>query len=152
MQCGEIIGAAAETEAPLTAEQQAWLLQLEEAKRLVEALPVVKSVELFFDDDDTNLNKVEATLWCCWSTNRLKRVKVACDKSGNKPTHLEAMRALHASIEKDHMCADHQHNPRAVAITFIRKMPFSELRGVTVKGAQRARASLKRSLTHAARS
>ena len=111
----EAIGAAAAEAAQLTPEQEAWLLELEEAKRLIEALPVIKSVELFFHDTDPNLNKVEVTLWCCWSSGRLKRAKVACDKSGEKPTHLEAMRRLYADIQKDHMLAGHQHDPRAVA-------------------------------------
>lgn len=110
----EAIGAAAAEAAQPTPEQDAWLLELEEAKRLIEALRVVKSVELFFHDADPNLNKVEATLWCCWSSGRLKRVKMACDKSGEKPTHLEAMRALHTKINKEHMCGDHQPDPRAV--------------------------------------
>ena len=111
----ETTGAAAAEAAQPTPEQDIWLLELEEAKRLVEALRVVKSVELFFHDATPNLNKVEATLWCCWSSGRPKRVQVACDKSGEKPTHLEAMRALHAKINKEHMHSGHQHDQRAIA-------------------------------------
>ena len=65
-------------ETPLEAE--VWLQQVEEQKRLIEALPVVKRLDFFCDDDNQNLNKVEATLWCCWAGGRLKRVKEACER------------------------------------------------------------------------
>ena len=40
-------------EAPL--ETEMWLQQVEEQKRLIEALPVVKRLDFFYDDDDQNL-------------------------------------------------------------------------------------------------
>ena len=46
-----------------------WLEQVEEEKRLIEALPVViGAVSFFYDDDVTNLNKVEALVGCCWAS------------------------------------------------------------------------------------
>ena len=57
-----------------------WLQQVEEEKRLIEALPVViGAVSFFYHDDVTNLNKVEALVGCCWANGQLKRVKVNCD-------------------------------------------------------------------------
>jgi hypothetical protein len=44
------------TDAPL--EMEVWLQQVEEQKRLIEALPVVKRLDFFYDDADQNLNKV----------------------------------------------------------------------------------------------
>ena len=92
-----------------------WLEQVEEEKRLIEALPVViGAVSFFYDDDVTNLNKVEALVGCCWASGRLKRVKVNCDETGLKPTHLEALRELRAKIMKEHMHEGHVHHPKAV--------------------------------------
>ena len=61
-----------------------------EQVHLIDALPYVQrgSFKIYESDQAANLNKVEATTWCCWSSGRLKRVKVACDKSGEKPTEL----------------------------------------------------------------
>ena len=47
--------------------EEEWLLQLEAEKRAIEQLPVVKgSVDFYYSDVSANLNKVEATVWCCW--------------------------------------------------------------------------------------
>ena len=100
-------------ETPL--ETEVWLQQVEEQKRLIEALPVVKRLDFFCDDNNQNLNKVEATLWCCWAGGRLKRIKESCDMTGAKPTHLEAARALRAAIIDKHACAGHVFDHRAVA-------------------------------------
>ena len=92
-----------------------WLQQVEEEKRLIEALPVViGAVSFFYHDVVTNLNKVQALVGCCWSSGQLKRVKVNCDETGLKPTHLEALRGLRMKIMEEHMCEDHVHHPKAV--------------------------------------
>jgi hypothetical protein len=106
-------------EPPIEVEKDAmdvWLLELEKVKLSIEALPFVQKVEFFCDDHDQNLNKVLATLWCCWdsSGSRFKRVFEACDKTGKKPSHLEAARALHANLVKKHGRADHVFDHRAV--------------------------------------
>jgi hypothetical protein len=76
-----------------------WLQQVEEEKRLIEALPVViGAVSFFYHNDVTNLNKVQALVGCCWASGQLKHVKVNCDETGLKPTHLEALRELRAKI------------------------------------------------------
>ena len=49
-------------------------------------------------DEAASLNKVEDTTWCCWSGSQFKCVKVACDETGNKPTHLEAARTQHLKL------------------------------------------------------
>lgn len=100
------------TDAPL--EMEVWLQQVEEQKRLIEALPVVKRLDFFYDDADQNLNKVEATLWCCWGGSQFKRVKEACDK-GAKLTHLEAASVLRNKIIEKHACAGHVFDHRAVS-------------------------------------
>ena len=87
---------------------------MQEEIRLIEALPVVQKVELFYGEA-ANSNKVEATLWCCWASDRFKRIKDQCTEDGTKPTHLEAARALREKITREHCCAAHQHHPRAVA-------------------------------------
>jgi hypothetical protein len=81
-----------------------WLQELETTKRLIEELPVVRDVTFFYHEDDPNLNYIQATLWCCWSGGRLKRLKEATDQTGKKPTHLEAAKALHDTIVKKHAC------------------------------------------------
>ena len=92
-----------------------WLEQVEEEKRLIEALPVVNgAVSFFYHNDITNLNKVQALVGCCWASGRLKRVMVNCDETGLKPTHLEALRELRAKIMKEHMHEGHVHHPKAV--------------------------------------
>ena len=92
-----------------------WLQQVEEEKRLIEALPVViGAVSFFYHDVVTNLNKVEALVGCCWANGRLKRVKVNCDETGLKPTHLEALRGLRMKIMEEHMCEGHVHHHKAV--------------------------------------
>ena len=76
-----------------------WLLQLEEQVRLIEALPFVKGQVKFYDSDKSaNLNKVEAVTWCCWGAGQFKRVMLACDESGKKPTHLEAATELRLKL------------------------------------------------------
>jgi hypothetical protein len=70
-------------ETPL--ETEGWLQQVEEQKRLIEALPVVKRLDFFCDDDNQNLNKVEATLWCCWAGGRYWR-KANTSGGGSRAT------------------------------------------------------------------
>ncbi|KOO35179.1 hypothetical protein Ctob_010692 [Chrysochromulina tobinii] len=96
-------------------EASIWLQQVEEEKRLIEALPVViGAVSFFYHDVVTNLNKVQALVGCCWASGQLKRVKVNCDETGLKPTHLEALRGLRMKIMEEHMCEDHVHHHKAV--------------------------------------
>ena len=92
-----------------------WLLELEKEKRLVEALPVVKGDIYFSYGDRANDNKAWANLWCCWAPAQrtFKPVAVACHEK-ERPTHLEALRALGAKIRNEHMCAGHVHAERAV--------------------------------------
>jgi hypothetical protein len=92
-----------------------WLQELEMTKRLIEELPVVRDVTFYYHEDDPNLNYIQATLWCCWSGGRLKRLKEATDQTGKKPTHLEAAKALHDTVVKKHACEGHPYHPRAVA-------------------------------------
>ena len=101
---------------PMSEEQLLWLVELEKELALVEQLAVVKSVSFIYSDKSHNLNKVQATLWCCWDGARrsFKQVLVACHEK-ERPTHFEALRKLHQTIREDHMCADHVHDPRAVA-------------------------------------
>ena len=98
-----------------TAEQQAWLADCEKEQRLVEAMAVVKSVSFIYSDVSFNLNKVQATVWCCWDGARrsFKQVPVACHET-ERPTHLEALVALRAKLEREHACAGHQWADRAV--------------------------------------
>lgn len=105
---------------PVELESEAmalWVLELEKVQLAIAALPFVQKVEIFSDDYDQNLNKIQATLWCCWdsSGSRFKRVIESCDKTGKKPTHLEAALALHTSLVKKHGCNGHVFDPRAVA-------------------------------------
>ena len=95
---------------------EAWLDALEEEKRLIEQLPVVKSVD-FIIGETANLTKVKATLWCCWEPgrSRLKEIHEACTEDNRKPSLLEAARAMRAKILEKHACASHAHDSRAVA-------------------------------------
>ena len=96
--------------------QELWLEQLETEKRSIEAMPVVKgSVDFFYSKESANLNKVQATVWCCWAAARrsFKQVVVACDDK-TRPTHLEALHELRAKLVTEHMCAGHVPNERAV--------------------------------------
>jgi hypothetical protein len=64
--------------------EEEWLVQLENEKRTIEELPVVKgAVDFFYSDVSVNLNKVQATVWCCWAGSQFKRVMVACDEKEN---------------------------------------------------------------------
>ena len=97
-------------------EMAGWLDEVATEQRLIEELPVVVGrVSFHYDDDVTNLNKVFVTVGCCWSSSRLLRVYDNCDESGEKPSHLEALRGLRAKITEKHMCAGHQHHPKAAA-------------------------------------
>lgn len=93
---------------------EVWLAELEDEKRLIEALSVVKSVR-FSSGETLNDNKCWANLLCCWSPSMrtFKSIAVACDER-SKPTHLEALRELHAKIVSEHCSEDHTHHPRAV--------------------------------------
>ena len=106
-----------ETDLP-TDEQEQWLQLVEEEKRLIEALPYVKGEVAFqMSEVKANLNKVVATVCCCWEPCRtgLKQIKDSCDETGKKPTHLEAQRALRQKLVQEHGGPDHTHNERAVA-------------------------------------
>ena len=94
-----------------------WLLALEEQVRLIDALPFVRtgSVTFYESDKAANLNKVEATTWCCWSGGKAKRVMVACDESGEKPTHLEAAMALRLKLIAEHGQEGHPVHSSAAA-------------------------------------
>lgn len=84
----------------------------------IQALPiVVGAVQFHFSDMSANLNKVIATVSCCWQPSRasFKQVAVCCDNTGSKPSHLEALRALHAKLVAEHACDGHMHHPLAVA-------------------------------------
>lgn len=77
---------------------------------------VVGLLQFHYHASSANLNKVLATVNCCWQASRsaFKQVCVACDDNGGKPTHLEALHALKAKIMREHMCDGHAHHPRAV--------------------------------------
>ena len=94
-----------------------WIEQIEEEKRLVEALNVVKGKVKFYYGENPNDNKVEASVWCCWDggNRTFRRVKEQCDKIGTKPTHLEALRALRVKILSEHACVGHVPHPRGDA-------------------------------------
>ena len=97
--------------------EEKWLAEVESEKHMIEEMPVVKgSVDFFYSDTSANLNKVQASVWCCWAPARrtFKQVLVACDEK-EKPTHLEALRALRAKLVSEHMCATHEPDERAVA-------------------------------------
>ena len=113
-------GPPVELEKPVEVENDAmnvWLQQLEHEKLAIEVLPFVKQVDFFCDAHSQNLNKVMATVWCCWDPSRrsFTRVFENCDQSGKKPTHLEAARALHSKlIDSKHARSDHVFDQRAV--------------------------------------
>lgn len=94
-----------------------WLRQLAATKDAIEALPYVKgAVGFIYCDESANLNKVHVAVWCCWEKSRrsFKHVYVACDDA-EKPTHFEALKALHDKLVREH--GDNRHVPdeRAVA-------------------------------------
>lgn len=95
--------------------QSTGLPEWRKEKRLIEELPFVKGdVVCQKHVVKANLNKVRATVTCCWeSGNCFKRVTVACDEK-EKPTHLEALMALRAKLIKEHGTAEHVPDPRAV--------------------------------------
>jgi hypothetical protein len=104
------------TDDQLTEAAELWLMQLAEEKRLVEALPFVKGEVAFHQSDiSANRNKVLATVWCCWEPARsaLKQIAECCNESGERPTHLEALRALREKLLKNHGCANHVVHERA---------------------------------------
>lgn len=93
-------------------DEAQWLEDVERACRAIEELPVVKgTVGFIYSDKSANLNKVQATVWCCWDSAKrsFKQVVVACDEK-DKPTHLEALRTLHAKLVAEHMGATHEHS------------------------------------------
>ena len=92
-----------------------WLQHLEEETRLIKALPCVQQVKLYDHDSDPNLNYIQATLWCCWQSGRFKQMKEATDQTGNKPTHVEAARALRGKIIEKHAYPGHAFDHRAIA-------------------------------------
>ena len=100
--------------AELSEAEEKWLGEVEKEVRLIEALPFVKGSVRFFESDvSANLNKVEVAVWCCWSGSSFKRPVVQCDETGEKPTHLEAARALRAKLLAEHGQAGHEIHPRA---------------------------------------
>ena len=111
-------GPPVELEKPFEVDTDAnWLEQLEQEKLEIEALPFVSKVDFFCDEHTQNLNKVIATVWCCWdsSSRSFKRVFENCDQSGKKPTHLEAARALRTKLlDSTHARTGHVFDHRAV--------------------------------------
>ena len=113
-------GPPVELEKPFEVDTDAmevWLEQLEQEKLAIEALPFVSKVDFFCDEHSQNLNKVIATVWCCWdsSSRSFKRVFENCDQSGKKPTHLEAARALRTKLlDSTHARTGHVFDHRAV--------------------------------------
>lgn len=101
-----------ETELPEALEQWATLVEAE--KRAIEELPFVKSVAFHYGDT-ANLNKVIATVWCCWQPSRqsFMQVPMACHVE-LRPTFLEVTRALREKLLLEHGAADHEHDHRAV--------------------------------------
>ena len=100
---------------PLTEETEQWLAAVDEERRAIEALPFVKSV-CFNYGDTANLCKVLGTVWCCWQSSRasFKQVAVACHLE-QRPTHLEALRELHAKLLREHSSASHEPDAKATA-------------------------------------
>ena len=111
-------GPPVELEKPFEVDTEAnWLEQLEQEKLAIEAIPFISKVDFFCDEHTQNLNKVIATVWCCWdsSSRSFKRVFENCDQSGKKPTHLEAARALRTKlIDSTHARTGHVFDHRAV--------------------------------------
>jgi len=100
----------------LPEEADSWLIQVEEEARLVEALPFVKGVVSFITSEvSANLNKVQATVWCSWSSGQLKRVLVSCDEA-EKPTHLETLRALRKKLIGEHGASDQSAHHKAAEL------------------------------------
>ena len=66
--------------------------------------------------DAANLCKVLGTVWCCWQSSRasFKQVAVACHLE-QRPTHLEALRELHAKLLREHSSASHEPDAKATA-------------------------------------
>ena len=91
-----------------------WLRDLEEEIRLINELPFVKMNTLTFRESElsSNLNKVEVAVCCCWSGCQFKRPVMNCDKK-EKPTHLEAARALRLELIAKHGQAGHPLHPSA---------------------------------------
>ena len=65
-----------QAEDELSEETQVWLQQVEDEQHAIMALGFVKGVAFYYGET-ANLCKVMATLWCCWSGGKLKRVTVA---------------------------------------------------------------------------
>lgn len=95
---------------------EAWLALVEAEVCAIERLEVVKGGVGFLFGELMNDNKVYASVWCCWEPSRrtFKQLKVACNGS-DRPTHLEALRVLHATIKGKHGQETHVHHPQAVA-------------------------------------
>ena len=102
------------SEGALSEAAEQWLVQLEEEIRLINELPFVKPGSLTFreSEESANLNKVEVAVWCCWSGSQFKRPVACCDEK-EKPTHLEAARALRCELIQKHGQPDHPTHPRA---------------------------------------
>lgn len=98
---------------PLADDDQ-WLLDVEAETRAIEEMPFVKAVSFNYGET-ANSCKVFATLWCCWDSGRksLRKVPVACDLD-QKPTYLEALRALREKLAREHGAPDHPHHAKAV--------------------------------------
>ena len=92
-----------------------WLLQVEEEKRAIEELPFVRCVSFTYGET-ANANKVLATVSCCWEMSRqsFKQIPMACHQE-ERPTPLEALRALREKLIREHGGNDHVHHPKAVA-------------------------------------
>ena len=116
MECGlrEPMPETAFEDGALSEAAEQWLLQLEEEVRLIEELPFVQKGTLVFRESEqsANLNKVEVAVWCCWSGSQFKRPVASCDEK-EKPTHLEAARALRLDLIEKHGQQGHPTHPRA---------------------------------------
>ena len=92
-----------------------WLAEVSESVSLIEALPCVVGHVGFNIGDAANDNKVWVAVNCCWEPSRrsFKQVREQCTEDGNKPTHLEALRALYEKLQF-HAAPGHKHHQRAV--------------------------------------
>jgi hypothetical protein len=111
-----------QAEDPCTEElpqaQLKWMAMAEDEIALIESVPVVRSVQLIYNQHNTNANKAKATVSCCWdeSGSRFKQLTVSCDEA-TKTTPLEALQLqeLRRVIHEKHLCSGHARHPQAAA-------------------------------------
>jgi hypothetical protein len=99
---------------PISEAAELWLAQVEEEKRQIEALDVVRRV-YFTHGESFNDNKAWVSLSCCWQASRrsFKSISVNCHET-LRPSQLENLKQLHADVLKTHACSTHKHDERAV--------------------------------------